>query len=198
MEIQRKSVLFVSIGFILGMLIAIGVFWLFIQDREASVVEYNVFPVIGENKDNTIPNKYIGKLSLFILAGQSNMSGRGEMPSEPLPVNPRVFVFGNDYRWHYGIEPIDASQGQVDTVSRDGKARYSLATSFAETLLEKDSTLIIGFIPCARGATSIEKWQRNLSDNSLYGSCLKRARAASTMGPIKGLLSSGLRSSPGL
>ena len=137
---------------------------------------------------NPIPNKYIGKLSLFILAGQSNMSGRGEMPSEPLPVNPKVFVFGNDYRWHYGIEPIDASQGQVDTVSRDGKARYSIATSFANTMLEKDSSLVIGFIPCARGATSIEEWQRNLSENSLYGSCLKRTRAASTMGQIVGLL----------
>lgn len=188
MAIQNKSVCTISAGFILGLLIAGGVYWLFLQDRETSEIEYHVYPVIGEDKENTIPEEFIGKLSLFILAGQSNMSGRGEMPSEPLPVNPRVFVFGNDYRWHYGIEPIDASQGQVDLVSRDGKARYSIATSFANTMLEKDSTLIIGFIPCARGATSIEKWQRNLSDNSLYGSCLKRARAASTMGHIKGIL----------
>jgi len=188
MTIQNKSVRIISVRFILGLLIAGAVYLLFLRDRETSVIEYNVFPVIGENEDNTIPEEFIGKLSLFILAGQSNMSGRGEMPSDPLPVNPRVFVFGNDYRWHYGVEPMDASQGQVDLVSRDGKARYSLATAFANTLLEIDSTLIIGFIPCARGATSIEKWQRDLSDNSLYGSALKRARAASTMGMIKGIL----------
>jgi hypothetical protein len=188
MVIQRKSMLIASVGFILGVVIGIGGYLLFLDEHSTSIKEYDMFPVIDSNRDNTIPDEYIGKLSLFILAGQSNMSGRGEMPSEPLPVNPRVFVFGNDYRWHYGIEPMDAPQGQVDLVSRDGHARYSIATSFANTLLEKDSTLIIGFIPCARGATSIEKWQRNLSDNSLYGSCLKRTRAASTMGHIEGIL----------
>jgi hypothetical protein len=188
MAIKRGPLLIALAGFILGLLIGVGIFIVFLPEPEISEIEHNVFPVIDANIENTIPDEFIGKLSLFILAGQSNMSGRGEMPTEPLPVNPKVFVFGNDYRWHYGIEPMDASQGQVDTVSRDGNARYSLATSFARTLLEKDSSLIIGFIPCARGATSIEKWQRNLSENSLYGSCLKRTRAASTMGQIVGLL----------
>jgi hypothetical protein len=188
MVIQRKSMLIASVGFILGVVIGSGGYLLFLDEHTTSVKEHDIFPVIDYSREYTISGEFIGKLSLFILAGQSNMSGRGEMPSEPLKVNPKVFVFGNDYRWHYGVEPMDAAQGQVDKVSRDGKARYSLATAFANTLLEKDSTLIIGFIPCARGATSIEKWQRNLRDNSLYGSCLKRARAASTMGHIKGIL----------
>jgi hypothetical protein len=63
-----------------------------------------------------------------------------------------------------------------------------MATSFAETLLKNDPDLIIGFIPCAKGGSSIQKWQRSLSDQSLYGSCLKRVRAASAMGTISGLL----------
>ncbi len=188
MGIQRRLAFIASVGFIFGLLVGAGIYSIFFQGTESSVIEHDVYPVIDANIEDTIPDEFIGKLSLFILAGQSNMSGRGEMPVKPQQINPRIFVFGNDYRWHYGIEPIDAFQGQVDTVSRDGNARYSLATSFAERLLEKDSTLIIGFIPCARGATSIEKWQRNLSENSLYGSCLKRSRAASTMGQIVGLL----------
>jgi len=188
MALKRNSMLLASAGFILGAVIGIGGYLLCLDENNTSVIEHNTFPVIDSNRENTIPDEFIGKLSLFILAGQSNMSGRGEMPSVPLPVNPRVFVFGNDYRWHYGVEPMDRADNQVDRVSRDGKARYSLATAFAETLLEKDSTLIIGFIPCARGATSIDKWQRNLSENSLYGSCLKRSRATSPMGVIKGLL----------
>ena len=188
MVIQRKSVLIVSTGFILGMLIGVGGYLVFFPGHKTSVIEHDVFPIIDSNIENTIPDEFNGKLSLFILAGQSNMSGRGEMPAQSQHINPRVFVFGNDYRWHHALEPIDGSRGQVDAVSADGKAGYSLATAFANTLLEKDPSLIIGFIPCARGATSIEKWQRNLSENSLYGSCLKRGRAASTMGQIEGIL----------
>ena len=54
MAIQNKSVRIISVGFILGLLIAGGVYLLFLRDRETSVIEYNVFPVIGENEDNTI------------------------------------------------------------------------------------------------------------------------------------------------
>ena len=133
-------------------------------------------------KQVTIPDEFLGKLSLFILVGQSNMSGRGEMPTQSQEINSRVFVFGNDYRWHYAVEPIDNPAGQVDLVSLDNNAGYSIATAFANTVLVKDPGLIIGFIPCAAGGSSIQKWQRNLSDQTLYGSLLKRARAASSMG----------------
>ncbi len=139
-------------------------------------------------KQVTIPKEFLGKLSLFILVGQSNMSGRGELPETPQSINPRVFVFGNDYKWHYAVEPIDSPVNQVDSVSIDTDAGYSLATGFANTLLKKNPELVIGFIPCAKGGSSIQKWQRNLSDQSLYGSCLKRARAASTVGQIAGVL----------
>ena len=134
-----------------------------------------------------IPEEFRGKLSLYILAGQSNMSGRGELPFEQ-SVHPRVFVFGNDYRWHVAIEPIDAPDGQVDEVSRDGDAGFGPGLTFATALAQHNPDVVIGLIPCAKGASSIEQWQRNLSENSLYGSCLKRVRAASTMGTVVALL----------
>jgi hypothetical protein len=149
--------------------------------------EQNEVNLINQ-KQVTISEEFLGKLSLFILIGQSNMSGRGELTETPQEVNPRVFVFGNDYRWHHAVEPIDSPIDQVDAVSIDGDAGYSIATAFAHTMLENDPDLIIGFIPCAAGGSSIQKWQRNLSEQSLYGSCLKRARAASTVGKITGLL----------
>jgi len=48
--------------------------------------------------------------------------------------------------------------------------------------------MIIGLIPCAKGASSIEEWQRSFSDHTLYGACLKRVRAATTFGELAGLL----------
>jgi hypothetical protein len=128
-----------------------------------------------------------GNIALFILAGQSNMSGRG-LEFNPDETDPRVLVFGNDYRWHQAIEPIDDPTGQVDQVSEDLGAGYSPGMAFALASLEHNSRLVIGLIPCAKGASSIKEWQRDLSDQSLYGSCLKRVRAASTAGQVHGIL----------
>ena len=135
-----------------------------------------------------IPEQVIGKLSLFILAGQSNMVGYGEIHPEDVEIDPKVLVFGNDYRWRYAREPIDDPTGQVDLVSIDIGAGFSCGTTFAKTLLTYHPSTYIGLIPCAKGGSSIEEWQRNLSESSLYGSCLKRSLAASPMGRIKGLL----------
>jgi len=138
--------------------------------------------------EGTIPEKYQGKLKLFILAGQSNMSGMGNLPRWETKTNPKIYVFGNDYHWKLAKEPVDDSTNQVDKVSEDTSAGYSPALSFANTLLAKYPDMVIGLIPCAKGGSSIHEWQRNLNDNTLYGSCLKRVRAASVMGNVAGIL----------
>ena len=40
---------------------------------------------------SVIPSEFQGRLSLFVLAGQSNMSGRGDFPRDQT-IDPRVFV----------------------------------------------------------------------------------------------------------
>jgi len=137
---------------------------------------------------STIPSTYQGKVQLFVLAGQSNMSGLGELPSDARETNSQIYVFGNDYRWKLAKEPLDDATGQVDAVSIDTPAGYSPALSFATALLKHYPDIVIGLIPCAKGGSSIHEWQRNLSDNTLYGSCLKRIKAASTQGEVAGVL----------
>jgi hypothetical protein len=134
-----------------------------------------------------IPAHDRGRLSLFILAGQSNMSGWGEVPQQQT-ADSRIYLFGNDYRWREAIEPIDDGYMQIDAVSEVRGRGFSPSLAFATTLLRHDPLLRIGLVPCAKSATGIIEWQRNLSDASLYGSCLKRARAASTMGTVSGIL----------
>jgi hypothetical protein len=102
--------------------------------------------------------------------------------------NPRIYVFGNDYQWRLAVEPVDDPTNQVDKVSKDTNAGFSPALSFATAILEKRPEMLIGLIPCAMDSTSIDDWGRNLSDNTLYGSCLKRVHAASTMGNVAGIL----------
>ncbi len=134
-----------------------------------------------------IPEAYRGTMSLFILAGQSNMVGWASLPPDQ-PTDPRVFVFGNDYHWRAAIEPIDSAYNQVDKVSEDRIANYGPSLAFALASLERHPQGVIGLIPCAKNSSAIAQWQRNLSDQSLYGSCLKRARAAAVMGHISGVL----------
>jgi hypothetical protein len=134
----------------------------------------------------SVPGGYQGKLALFILAGQSNMSGYAPIPEEQHR-DGRAFVFGNNYRWDVAAEPVDDSKDQVDPVSIDN-GRFGPSLAFALASLERQPQTPVGLIPCAKGATSILEWQRDLSDQSLYGSCLKRAKAASPMGYLAGLL----------
>lgn len=145
-----------------------------------------------QTNQNNIPQKYQGKLQLFILAGQSNMAGTGDLPpqAKQANTNSKIYVFGNDYRWKVAKEPVDDPTNQVDKISEDTPAGYSPALSFATTVLKQRPDMVIGLIPCAKGGSSIEEWQRNgnLDENTLYGSCLKRVRAASLMGNLAGIL----------
>jgi hypothetical protein len=139
-------------------------------------------PVISE-----IPKEYHGQVRLFILAGQSNMVGWGPIP-EGEPTDPRIYVFGKDYRWRLADHPIENATGQVDMVSENRLAGFGPAMDFAFASLEHHPELVIGLIPCAKNSSGIIQWQRDLSDQTLYGSCLKRVRAASPMGEVAGIL----------
>jgi hypothetical protein len=138
--------------------------------------------------EDAVPRELQGELAMFILAGQSSMSGRGDIPGSGQATHPRVFALGNDYRWRLAREPVDDPKDQVDPVSKDPDAGFGPSMAFATTLLQERPDMAVGLIPCARGGSSIYQWQRNLSENSLYGSCLKRARAATTMGEVAGIL----------
>ncbi|MBE9060792.1 sialate O-acetylesterase [cf. Phormidesmis sp. LEGE 11477] len=135
----------------------------------------------------TIPEQLQGKLELYVLIGQSNMVGTADIPAD-IGTSANIYTFGNDYRWQIATAPVDDATNQVDTVSIDEEAKFGPALPFAQTLIAQDNNQIIGLIPCARSGSSISDWQKNLSDQTLYGSCLKRVRAASTVGTVSGIL----------
>jgi hypothetical protein len=144
-------------------------------------------PVTNVVQVAEIPQAFHGRMRLFILAGQSNMVGWAAIP-EGEPTDPRVYVFGKDYRWRLANHPIEDASSQVDMVSENLIAGFGPAMDFAFASLERHPNIAIGLIPCAKNASGIIQWQRDLSDQSLYGSCLKRVRAASPMGEVAGIL----------
>ena len=134
-----------------------------------------------------IPDQAQGKLNLYVLVGQSNMVGKAEMPAG-FELLPNTYTFGNDYQWHEAAFPVDSAEGQVDQISVDEAPGFGPALAFANKIHATNSAQPIGLIPCAKDGSSITDWAKNLSDQSLYGSCLKRVRAASTMGTVSGIL----------
>lgn len=141
------------------------------------------------SRDWDVPIEDRGRLTLFVLMGQSNMSGRGSLSSPHVPQpHPQIFSFNKNFRWEPAKEPLGSGPHEVDWVASDGGTGVGPGIAFARELLEQDPTLKIGLVPCARGSSSIDDWRRDLGQNSLYGSCLRRVRAASTYGTIAAVL----------
>jgi hypothetical protein len=134
-----------------------------------------------------MPKEHQGRMRLFILAGQSNMVGWSQIPDGER-TDTRIYLFGKDYRWRIAEHPLEDASDQVDMVSENLLAGFGPGMDFAFALLESQPDIVIGLIPCAKNSSGIIQWQRDLSDRSLYGSCLKRAYAASPMGRLAGIL----------
>ncbi|HBS06720.1 MAG TPA: hypothetical protein DEA96_17255 [Leptospiraceae bacterium] len=143
----------------------------------------------ASESEKSVAPEHRKKIQLFILAGQSNMSGRGKGYSEDkFSTDSAVYVFGNDYRWKIARPPIDSSRDQLDQVSMDTGTGMDPSLPFAYELRKHNPDMIIGLVPCAMGATTMFEWERRSGRDSLYGSCLYRAKLASKMGTIKAVL----------
>lgn len=126
---------------------------------------------------NTASKTLIGLGDIFIVAGQSNASGRGTNNQAYSHASLKATMFGNDYVWKELIDPIDSSVGQIDAVSSDAAAAGSIWPLVATSYLAARSTAC-AFVPCAFGGSSITAWQpgANHQDRTtLYGSMVYRA-----------------------
>jgi len=129
---------------------------------------------------------------VFLAAGQSNMSGRGELTDIETPSS-LVHVFRNDGWWQQAEEPVDANTDQLDNISFDGSANHSLMLRFAKDL-QQVIGVPVGIIPGPKGGVSSLSvdWQRDESihdrRNTLYGSQLYRALVQSYTAPLRGFL----------
>jgi hypothetical protein len=134
---------------------------------------------------------HVGIGDVFIVAGQSNTSGRGTNNQSYTGTAGWATLFGNDYVWKALADPYDSSSGQIDTVSSDDTAAGSWIPSLASQIVGYG--IPCAFVPCALGNTSITQWQPGASHtdrSTLYGSMVYRAQLmASKNGiPCKAIL----------
>jgi hypothetical protein len=140
-----------------------------------------------DNTSITASRTYVGIGDVFVIAGQSNASGRGTNNQSYSHASLKAGLFRNNDSWGELTDPTDSSSGQVDSISSD-TATGSVWPLIA-TLYMADQGVPVAFIPTAKGATNITQWQRNNSNPSdtttLYGSMYRRINV---VGNVKGIL----------
>ncbi|WP_138478817.1 sialate O-acetylesterase [Dyadobacter bucti] len=128
-----------------------------------------------------IPKK---KFHLYVLAGQSNMAGRGVVEEQDKVKNPKVWVLTKNNTWELASDPLHFDKPEVIGVGP--------GFSFAKAMAEKDTNIVIGLIPCAVGGSPIDVWEPGKyyepTKSHPYDDAVARATAAMKSGELKGIL----------
>jgi hypothetical protein len=129
----------------------------------------------------TLPKR--AQLHLFLLAGQSNMAGRGDI--EPTDREPIAHVIALDAHgeWVPAVDPLHWDKPNAGT---------GLARSFAVEYLKAHPGVTVGFIPAACGGSPISTWAPGEyfdgTHSHPYDDALSRTRAALPKGTLVGVL----------
>jgi sialate O-acetylesterase len=154
----------------------------------------------------SIANLLVG--DLWVLAGQSNMEGHGDLLDVQQPAA-MVRSFDLADRWRQAEEPLHTVVSAVDPVHwpvnaqnqperlagqalenylANRKKGAGLGLPFAAEMTARTG-VPMGLIPCAHGGTSMDQWNPGWKDRdgeSLYGSMYRRIQAAG--GHVRGVL----------
>jgi len=132
----------------------------------------------------TAPQATSSELQLFLLAGQSNMAGRGQVEAQDSIVNPRVLKLDKSLTWVPAVDPLHWDKPALVGV---GPGR-----SFGLALAARDTTARIGLIPAAVGGSPISSWEPGALDTATgthpYDEALARLRIARQSGKLRGIL----------
>ena len=121
---------------------------------------------------------------LYMLAGQSNMAGRGKVDSLDKTAHPRVWMLNKANQWVPATEPMHFDKPNVVGVGP--------GLAFGKLIAEQDPNVFIGLIPTAVGGSAIDAWQpggyHEQTKNYPYDEAIRRVRLAQKAGTLHGIL----------
>lgn len=116
-------------------------------------------------------------LRIFLLCGQSNMAGRGDVEESDRRSVERVWSLNKANEWALATDPLHFDKPAI--------AGVGLGRSFARVLTSVDPEARLGLVPCAMGGSALAEWAPGAP---LYENTLRRARAALASGRLSGIL----------
>lgn len=156
--------------------IATGVKGLFSANLTNQPIGQGDLILRAKSSTNREAKSIIGLGDIFVIAGQSNASGRSTNNQSYSHATLKAGMFGNDYFWGELNDPLDRSTNQVDSVSSD-TAAGSIWPLVATSYLSARSAPC-AFVPTAKGGTTISQWlpgANHQDRTTLYGSMVYRA-----------------------
>src|SRR5678810_1066652 len=159
---------------ILAIIFSISCSHKIVAERKTYFLKRNEAMSTSINKEN---------VWVFIMAGQSNMAGRGIVEAEDTISDKRIFSINKDGQIIIAKEPLHFYEPE--------RTGLDCGLSFAKTLIKKipDSVSLL-IIPTAIGGSSIRQW---LGDSvfrnvKLFSNFLSKVEIAKQNGIIKGIL----------
>lgn len=116
-------------------------------------------------------------LELFLLAGQSNMAGRGVVEDQDKQPVSGIWVLGKDLQWKPAVDPMHFDKPAI--------IGAGIGRTFARTLQRLSPGAQIGLIPAAFGGTSLDEWAPG---GKLFTDAVARTKAAMNQGKLRGIL----------
>jgi Carbohydrate esterase, sialic acid-specific acetylesterase len=162
-------------GFIL-----LVVFFLASCNKKITVERTTYFPKQAESMKAAINKENVW---VFIMAGQSNMAGRGIVEPQDTVPNKRILAINKNGELIVAKEPLHFYEPNLTGLD--------CGYSFGKTIIEKiPSTISVLIIPTAVGGSSISQW---LGDSlykniKLFSNYLAKVEIAKQYGIIKGIL----------
>lgn len=124
------------------------------------------------------------KLDLYLLAGQSNMAGRGTVEATDSISVPGIWMLNKEEDWVPARDPLHFDKPKI--------AGVGPGFSFAKEMMSAQKTTMIGLVPCAVGGTRIDTWVPGGYDEAThthpYDDALIRIQKAMASGIFKGII----------
>jgi hypothetical protein len=122
-------------------------------------------------------------MQLVLLAGQSNMAGRGRVEAQDRVADPHVWMLDSAGRWVPAVDPVHFDKPSAGV----GPGR-----AFALAVTARDPSAVIGLVPVAVGGTGITSWTPGGYDAATrthpYDDAMRRVRIAAPRGRFVAIL----------
>ena len=121
---------------------------------------------------------------LFLLAGQSNMAGRGTVEEDDRAPHPRLLMLDKTGQWVPAVDPLHFDKPKVIGVG--------LGKTFGIDYAQANPRITVGLIPCAVGGSPISSWKPGgyhpQTKSHPYDDAIARTKLAMKSGVLKGIL----------